>query len=362
MLVCVQSSRAEDETASSTPYQRAFDLLRLDEMGEVGADPDPEDVSEAMALLRQQADAGHSGAANLLGMISRNAWYGQPEDPTLAIRWFRKAIAMDDPSSRGAATMNLANTLISQTVFGGESWREVETLGRSLLNDELLGSAAASLVGQAILLGPDSEGRLPEAEPFLIRGLGAVPVDGQTRWLLARGYDDGWFGERDANKACDMFLAAAQDEDMRAYWYTGMCYLNGTGVPVDEAAAFRWVKAGAQAGDQQSMISLAVMYGLGQGTDVSPAKAANWYDLAIRHGGSYTAHALRSLGVMHLTHEFGDGSNERFGYTLLVLAMQDDELARQYIDQIGPITESQRADVEQEKLRVIDLYGLDENP
>lgn len=358
ILVCTPGFSAETADTDKTPYAQAYSLLHLDLMGEKGPDPEPDDVSTAMVLLHQEADAGHSGALNVLGMIARNGWFSQPEDPELAITYFRKAIAADETSSRAAATMNLANTLISQTAFGDESWREVEALGRTLLDHEVLGPAAASLVGQAIVLGPDSDARLAEAEPFLVRGLGAVPVDQQTRWLLARGYDGGWFGEAKVDEACELFLTAAEDGDVRAYWYTGMCFLNGTGVPADEQAAFGWVTRAAEAGDQQGMISLAVMYALGQGTEVSPAEAANWYVLAIRNGGEHTAHAMRGLGAMHLKQELGDDSDQVFGYAMLELAMPDDEVARQIIGQIGPLTESQRAEVEQEKLRIFKVYGL----
>jgi len=64
----------------------------------------------------------------------------------------------------------------------------------------------------------------------------------------------------------------------------GLMYQNGQGTKRDYAAALRWFKAGADAGDSGAMNNLGIMYELGQGVPRDPAEAAKWYKAAAEAG------------------------------------------------------------------------------
>ena len=118
---------------------------------------------------------------------------------------------------------------------------------------------------------------------------------------------------------------------------------------------------GLQACQVIVLLSLAVMYALGQGTDISPVKAAAAYEAAIfaaSPGSTKQGHALRGLGSMHAFEELED-PNHLFGYTLLILANEygDDQapLLLQRFDELEPERLKQ---VEVEKKRVQEKYDL----
>jgi len=115
-----------------------------------------------------------------------------------------------------------------------------------------------------------------EAAAYLVAGL---PGDAKLNWILAKGYDNGWYGEIDKDRACEHFLAAAEVAKLNgAYWPVALCYLNGTGVEQDAGTAFEWMTKSANAGDQSGMVSLAVLHATGQGTEKDLNAAATWYE------------------------------------------------------------------------------------
>jgi len=211
------------------------------------------------------------------------------------------------------------------------------------------------IIGRSLVLGPDNETRAAEAEAYLVEGLGA---DEKLHWILAKGYDNGWYGEVDKTRACGHYILAAEDAKLNgAYWPTALCFLNGTGVPQDAETAFSWMEKSAKAGDQSGMVSLAVLYATGQGTDKDLDMAATWYQTAIRTEGSNRAQALRGLGAMHLF-ELEDGIRQR-GYALLELAKEEgDTVAERLLGRVGALDEGQRQAVNVQKEFLTNFYQL----
>jgi TPR repeat protein len=85
-------------------------------------------------------------------------------------------------------------------------------------------------------------------------------------------------------------------------------------------------------GSVDGMISRAVMLATGEGVAEDKVEARSWYERAARSGEQGWAHALRSLGGMHVIGEGGSVDLPRgFGY-LLVAHTAGDGLAGKMIE------------------------------
>ena len=240
-----------------------------------------------------------------------------------------------------------------------EAWLEARALAQEAVStDPSLTASMAGVIGRSLVLGPDNDDRVGEAESYLLQGL---EEDNRLNWLLANGYDNGWFGEVDKAKACDHYLTASVDAKITGdYWPTALCYLNGTRAEKDEQIAFDWMTKSAKAGDQSGMVSLAVLYATGQGTDKDYNQASTWYETAIRAKGPNRAQALRGLGAMHLF-ELEDGIHQR-GYALLELAREDgDDVAKRLLLRVADLDETQRKAVDVQKSFLSNFYKLDDS-
>src|SRR5690606_34506909 len=92
----------------------------------------------------------------------------------------------------------------------------------------------------------------------------------------------------------------------------------------DEPLARRYVRASAEGGFVDGMISMAVMLARGEGGPVDAAQARGWYRRAAETG---SPHALRGLGAMLLVGE-GGPADPVIGAAYLELAAKGgDELA-----------------------------------
>lgn len=260
---------------------------------------------------------------------------------------------------RAAVAAEQAVALVQDAKLGDESWLEARKLAREAAKaDPKLQTEMASIIGRSLVLGPDNETRASEAEPYLLEGLAN---DKKLHWILAKGYDNGWYGDIDKERACGHFILAAEDAKLNgAYWPAALCHMNGTGVAQNAETAFTWMDKSANAGDQNGMISLAVFYATGQGTEKDLKMAATWYETAIRTKGENRAQALRGLGAMHLF-ELEDGIQQR-GYALLELAEgEGDAVAKRLLLRVDALDEEQREAVDVQKRFVTNFYKLAED-
>lgn len=256
-----------------------------------------------------------------------------------------------------AATKALA--LAETAQLGDEIWLEARSLAQeAVAGDATQTIAMASVIGRSFVLGPDNETRAGEGEAYLLEGLA---LDEDLHWLLAKGYDNGWYGTVDKERACGHYISAATDAQLNgAFWPVALCYLGGTGVEKDAEMAFDWMNKSANAGDQNGMVSLAVLYATGQGTQKDLNMAATWYETAIRTKGPNRAQALRGLGAMHLF-ELEDGIQQR-GYALLELAQTDgDPVAARLLGQIAALDADQRSAVNVQKEFLTNFYRLNDD-
>lgn len=96
--------------------------------------------------------------------------------------------------------------------------------------------------------------------------------------------------------AVQRFRRAAEQGDAEAQITLGSLYLEGEGVPQDEAEAVRWFRLAANQGDATAQFILGVMYHNGEGVPQDATKAVRWYRQAAEQGN---AGAQNNLGVMY---------------------------------------------------------------
>lgn len=249
---------------------------------------------------------------------------------------------------------------IAQTAQAGDTiWLDARTLAMTAYEADIRKTEMAGIIGRSMLLAPDSDDASKESESFLLEGL---PQDASLHWFLAKGYENGWYGEIDKEKGCEQYIAAAEAKLNGAYWPSAVCYLEGTSVAKDDAVAFDWMHKSANAGDQNGMVSLAVLYATGQGTDKDTKSAATWYETALRTSGPNRAQALRGIGALHLFEDM-DGAIPQRGYAFLELATEaGDTVAPRLLTRVGDLDDTQRAAVDVQKEFLTNFYQLNQTP
>jgi TPR repeat protein len=88
----------------------------------------------------------------------------------------------------------------------------------------------------------------------------------------------------EASFARMMTQATAGDEEMM--YNVGIAYTTGTGVAVDERAAFEWFRRAAEAGDVDAQCCLGLAYKYGKGVTADPRKAFAWWRRAADAGNA----------------------------------------------------------------------------
>lgn len=83
---------------------------------------------------------------------------------------------------------------------------------------------------------------------------------------------------------CTSLRTKAEHGDVEAALALGGLYLNGNGVPIDNAAAFKWIILAAQHGNAKAQATIGWMYLTGRGVSKSGSTAAKWYRQAAEQG------------------------------------------------------------------------------
>ena len=106
--------------------------------------------------------------------------------------------------------------------------------------------------------------------------------------------------------AVQRFRRAAERGDTEAQITLGSLYMEGEGVPKDEAEAVRWYRMAAEQGNATAQFFLGVMYVNGDGVPQDATEAVRWYPMAAEQGN---ANAQFNLGSMY---EHGSGVGRDF--------------------------------------------------
>ena len=90
----------------------------------------------------------------------------------------------------------------------------------------------------------------------------------------------------------DRVTALANTGNPKAELIVGLRYLDGDGVPVNEAEAARWLSRAANAGLAVAQYRLGTLFERGRGIAADPAKAVRWYQAAANQGNRKAMHNL----------------------------------------------------------------------
>lgn len=82
----------------------------------------------------------------------------------------------------------------------------------------------------------------------------------------------------------DTLRERAEQGDADAQHSLGFMYLEGRGVPRDDARAVAWYEKAAEQGNAKAQYNLGVMYGNGRGVPQDYARAHMWWNLAAALG------------------------------------------------------------------------------
>jgi len=104
-----------------------------------------------------------------------------------------------------------------------------------------------------------------------------------------RGYDELWQiylheGNVDEEKALHFLLIAAQKGCVNAQWFLGICYMQGSILPVPQnySEGLKWLRKVARADGSRAQIELAKAYRDGTGVSVDLIKSYIWFSIAAR--------------------------------------------------------------------------------
>jgi localization factor PodJL len=90
----------------------------------------------------------------------------------------------------------------------------------------------------------------------------------------------------------DKLTQLANAGNAKAELVVGLKYLDGDGVPVNEADAAKWLERAAEAGQPVAQYRLGTMYERGRGVPADAAKAVHWYEIAAQAGNRKAMHNL----------------------------------------------------------------------
>lgn len=193
------------------------------------------------------------GAIANLAVDYRDGLNGYPQQPDLAIRYFREAVALGNPP----AARQLASI-----------YREGRLVPRNM-------AEALRYYEQAMNMG--EFGAATEIATILFYGEGGVTPE--------------------PDRAIRLLNEAAGQGDVYAIKDLALRYERGIGVQVDLARALRLYERAADEGDVESMDQVGIRYRLGTGTAIDLARAETWLSRAGRSGSLVALQQLIGLYV-----------------------------------------------------------------
>lgn len=199
-----------------------------------GVDPTPDNVKEALRLLRSSADKGDSEGQFGLGDVLMHGMGRSAE----AIDWWRKAAEQ----GHVGAQFNLGNAY---------------RLGRA--------------------------GGLPDAaEAAKWYRMAAEQGHPYAQFSLALALANGDGVKKDLAEAISWYRKSAEGGADKAQFNLGVAYWNGRGVPQDFAEAAKWYRMAAEQGMHQAQLCLAECIVKGYGQPADTIEACAWLTLAQR--------------------------------------------------------------------------------
>jgi len=135
----------------------------------------------------------------------------------------------------------------------------------------------------------------------LLQPLAEKDGNARAQEKIGRLYHRGKGLPKDAGKASEWYLKAAEQGDAAAAARLGTMYWMGDGVPRDPEQAAKWYELGASKGNPLAQAGIGYMSMEGSGTPVDFKAAAGWFD---KSAGQGDASAMLALGTLF---ELGKG-------------------------------------------------------
>lgn len=101
---------------------------------------------------------------------------------------------------------------------------------------------------------------------------------------------------RDASRLVELASKSAEQGHAEGQYLLGTLYMQGKGVPKNEAMAAEWFQKGALQGHAESQWLLGLLYDQGRGVPEDDAIASEWYGKAAEQGDPL---AQRNLGLQY---------------------------------------------------------------
>jgi TPR repeat protein len=101
---------------------------------------------------------------------------------------------------------------------------------------------------------------------------------------------------RDEARGVTLLRPAAEQGNREAQFLLALAYQSGKGVAADDAAAVRWLERAAQNGQNEAQYLLGLRYMRGKGVAADPAQAADWLQKSAEQGN---AGAQYNLGLAY---------------------------------------------------------------
>lgn len=290
----------------------------------------PLDTSNPQAILTA-ANAGHQGAAALLGPSYFSGTNGFEKNMVEAARWLPAAVDQGDTTAMaqlGFLYLNgtgvTADPAKALELIGGSA-KAGDTLGQyylGLMNMQGVGLAANPTEGARLitLAAQAGNGEAMKSLGDAYRdgqGVGANPTEalnwytragaaGNPAGLHAAGelQEQGKVGPKDPVRAAGLYKNAADLGHAKSMYRLSQMHQTGLGVQKNSGQALEWLMKAADAEDPDAMRDLAQRYAKGHGVPKDPAKAAALTD-KLRASGVETA---SDTGKSARTTAGGDGN------------------------------------------------------
>ena len=288
-------------------------------------------VDKGLLYLDTAHNNGHISANSVLSMIYLNGLFNVKQDIELGHKYSLEAAEFGSAVGKlnyGVNNLNSADQDVA---------KRAHDYLLEIVTEDSYGGSASEQLAKLYYFGSDVyEADYESARVFAEACVIFGDSQGDCEYILARDYQNGWGGDADQKRSAELFLLGAEHGNPTAMWYAGMHFLNGDQVEKNEAEAFKWVKKAADLDDEWAMVSLGVMYALGQGTEIDYEKSYTSYGRAAKLG---SAHAVRAMASMHCSGEGRDINKPICRDGLILAAKHGEKLAPKLLNDFVGMTE-----------------------
>jgi TPR repeat protein len=241
--------------------------------------------TEAVKWFRKSADQddarGQCGLGNCFAM-----GMGVKKDQAEAVRWYRKAADQGDASGQ----FNLGRCFYSGEGVEKDAAEAVKWWRKAAEQDYADGQ---SKLGICHKNGEGVEKDVAEAVKWFRKAADQGDANGQFN--LGVCYDTGDGVAKDHAAAVEWYRKAAEQGHAAAQYNLGRCYYQGEGVAKDAAEAVKWLHKAAEQGHATAQYSMGRCYATGEGVERDEVEAYKWMRLAVKQGNASAKQAITLL-------------------------------------------------------------------